>query len=139
MRYLLVLTLALLTVAGCSRKGDDELPARSGDLEARFVVDDDFGILPDTLNIPMILTIYADAAHTLMQQSEAVTVQNHQPASVIFEELAPTFLYLSIRINVSGLPEQCPDVSVFIQQNRVTSTNLINIDVRESEIRCTTD
>jgi len=136
---LLVLMLALLAVAGCSRKDDDELPARAGDLEARFVIDDDFGILPDTLSIPMILTVYADAAHTQMQQSEAITVQNHKPASLTFEELAPTFLYLSIRINVSGLPEQCPDISVFVQQNRVTSTNLITIDVRESEIRCTTD
>ncbi len=138
LRYLPSLLLILIVIFGCSRKGDDELPPRSGDLQVRVMVTDEFGVLPDTVNIPLILSLYTetDSTHSLVVQSEAAVVKNHTQATVLFEDLAPAFFNLSVRINISGLPEQCPDYRVYVQEGRVSPTNLITIDVRSEEIRC---
>lgn len=131
-----VLLLALLTAFSCSRKGDDELPARVGDLQVLFSVTDNFGILPDTNNIPVIVSIYTDSTHSIQVRSEAVTVHNRTISSVTFEDMEPRFFLLSVVINVPGLPEPCDDATVFVQYNRLTITDLVAIEVRAQEIRC---
>ncbi len=136
LRYLPSLLLILIIISGCSRKGDEELPPRSGDLQVRVIVTDEFGTLPDTANIPLLLSIYTDSTHSRLMQSEAAIVKNNIQSFVLFEDLAPDFYYLSVRINVSGLPEQCPDYRVYVQEGRVSPTNLITIEVRSEEIRC---
>lgn len=131
-----LLLLALLVAFSCSRKPDDELPARVGDLQVLFSVTDQFGILPDTNNIPVIISLYTDSTHAVMARSEAMTVHNRTAMSITFEDMEPTFFLMSIVINVPGLPEPCPDITVFVQYNRLTITDLVAIEVRAQEIRC---
>ncbi len=132
----LTILLVVFALFSCSRKEDDELPARVGDLEVLFSVTDQFGILPDTINIPVILSLYTDTTHAVEVRSESITVHNRTAMSVKFEEMEPTFFYLSIRINVPGLPPPCDDITVFVQYNRLTTTDLVEIEVRAQEIRC---
>ena len=131
-----LLLLALLAAFSCSRKEDDELPARVGDLQVLFSVTDRFGILPDTNNIPVIISLYTDTTHAIQVRSEAVTVHNRTAATITFEDMEPTFFLMSIVINVPGLPDPCADTKVFVQYNRVTITDLVAIDVRAQEIHC---
>lgn len=131
--FLIVLAIAALS---CSRKGDDELPARVGDLRVMFRISDQFGVLPDTTNIPVVLSLYTDTTHAVLVRSEAIDVRNHVMMAKDFEELEPTFFSLSITINVAGLPEACDDFTVFVQQNLVTTTELYELEVRAEEIIC---
>ncbi|MGB5138616.1 MAG: hypothetical protein WBP29_08805 [Candidatus Zixiibacteriota bacterium] len=131
--FLIVLAIAALS---CSRKGDDELPARVGDLQVLFRISDEFGVLPDTTNIPVVLSLYTDTSHAVLVRSEAINVRNHVTMAVSFEEMEPTFFSLAITINVAGLPEACDDFRVFVQQNLVTRTELYELDVRAEEIIC---
>ncbi|MGB5105711.1 MAG: hypothetical protein WBP42_03250 [Candidatus Zixiibacteriota bacterium] len=131
--FLIVLAIAALS---CSRKGDDELPARVGDLQVLFRISDEFGVLPDTTNIPVVLSLYTDTSHAVLVRSEAINVRNHVTMAVSFEEMEPTFFSLAITINVAGLQEACDDFRVFVQQNLVTRTELYELDVRAEEIIC---
>lgn len=132
----LIFLLVGLAVASCSRKDDDELPARTGDLQVFFKISDQFGLLGDTLNIPVLVNLYADTAHAKLVRSEAVTAVNHLTKTVTFEDMEPTFFYLSIEINIPGLPPPCEDTRVFVQYNQLTLTDMIEMDVRANEIRC---
>lgn len=130
---LIVLTIAALS---CSRKGDDELPARVGDLKVMFKISDQFGILPDTTNIPVVLSLYTDTSHAVLVRSEIINVRNHVKNLMTFEDMEPTFFSLSIVINSPGLPPPCDDFTVFVKQNLVTTTELFELDVRAEEIIC---
>lgn len=132
----LIVLLFGLAASSCSRKDDDELPARVGDLQVFFRISDQFGLLPDTSNIPVLVNLYADTAHATLVRSEAVTAVNHITKTVDFESMEPTFFYLSIEINVPNLPPPCEDTRVFVQYNRLTLTDIIDMEVRAEEIRC---
>lgn len=133
---LLVVFLTALIGFSCSRKGDDELPARVGDLQVLFRISDQFGLLPDTSNIPVLVSLFADTGHVVLVRSEAVVVHNHVATTVNFESMEPTFFYLSIEINVPNLPPPCADTRVFVRYNELTLTDMIDIEVRAQEIRC---
>lgn len=132
----LIVLFVGLAALSCSRKDDDELPARVGDLQVFFVISDQFGLLPDTSNIPVLVNLYADTAHSVLVRSEAVTAVNHLTKTVTIESMEPTFFYMSIQINEPGLPPPCEDTRVFVQQNQVTQTDMIEMEVRANEIRC---
>ena len=132
----LIFLLIALTASSCSRKNDDELPARVGDLQVFFRISDQFGILPDTVNIPVLVKLFADTAHAVLVRSEAVTAVNHLTKTVDFESMEPTFFYLSIEINVPNLPPPCADTRVFVRHNELTLTEMIDIEIRAQEIRC---
>lgn len=132
----LLVLLAGLTALSCSRKDDDELPARVGDLQVFFKISDQFGILPDTSNIPVLVNLYADTAHNVLVRSEAVTAVNHLTKTVTFESMEPTFFYLSIQINEPDLPPPCEDTRVVVVHNRLTLTDIIELEIRANEIRC---
>ena len=133
-----ILILAIISIGAlsCSRKGDDELPARVGDLKVMFKISDQFGVLPDTTNIPVVLSLYTDTTHVVLVRSETINVRNHVTMAMDFEELEPTFFALSIVINSAGLPPACEDFTVFVQQNLVTTTDVYEIEVRADEIIC---
>ncbi len=132
----LIFLLLGLAAVSCSRKEDDELPARTGDLQVFFKISDQFGLLGDTLNIPVLVNLFADTAHAKLVRSEAVTAVNHLTKTVTFEDMEPTFFYLSIEINLPGLPPPCEDTRVFVQYNQLTLTDMIEMEVRAEEIRC---
>jgi hypothetical protein len=128
--------LLLLLIVGCSRKGDEELPPIVGDLEVRFQIQDQFGLLPDTLNIPVIVALYVDSLHTREVASDAVSAQNHVTTAVLFENIDSDFFYLKIRINLAGLPSHCPDHRVFVVKDMKTTTDIVEIEIRQNDILC---
>lgn len=132
----LIVLIVGLAALSCSRKEDDELPARIGDLQVFFRISDQFGLLPDTTSIPVLVNLYADTSHNVLVRSEAVVAVNHLMKTVTLESLEPTFFYMSIEINEPGLPPPCEDTRVFVQQNQVTQTDMIEMEVRANEIRC---
>lgn len=133
---LALLALSIFVAFSCSRKEDDELPARSGDLKVWFKVSDQFGVLADTVNIPVILSIYTDTTHSRLVRSESMTVRNHVTMAVTFEELEPRFMSLTAIINQNAITQDCPDLSVFIRESLVTETDVIELEVLGQEIRC---
>lgn len=137
-KALTTIVLLLGIAIGCGRKADDELPARVGDLEVIFKIVDEFGRLPDTLNIPVILSIATDTLFTSTStaREQVVTAKNHEQKVVGFKDMAPSFFYVKVLINRPGLPPTCSPTAVFVRENMVTRTDLISLTLLENLIRC---
>lgn len=126
-----ILILACLIIWGCSRKEDEALPERTGDLLVQFTIHEESNHLSDPENIPVIVSLYMDTLHTRLVISEDVVVAEDIQTEVRFEDVVSNFYWLEILVNESDLPPQCPDVRVFVRQDLTTTTDALEYTLRE--------
>ncbi len=131
LRYLLVIAFALAAFWGCSRKGDESLPPREGNLLAQFTIHEESSHLDNPSSIPVLVSLYRDTLHQMMVASKSVTAKDDTPAEVLFEDLPVGFYWLEILVNESGLPEQCDDISVYVLQDLTSSTSNLQYTLRQ--------
>ena len=130
-RILTALIISLAVIWGCSRKADESLPARTGNLLVRFTIHDESSYLSDPANIPVIVSIYADTLHTHLIASQDIMAADDATREVTFPDLPVSFYWMEMLVNESGLPDPCHDVRVFIQQNITTSTDDLEYTLRQ--------
>lgn len=135
-RFALVAIIGLLVVAGCSRKGNEQLPPRVGDLLVKFIVNDEAG-LPQ--RIPVTVAVYSDFAHTAELRSEQVVTMSDSLNIVELKGMAAISAYVVISIDQNIAYPTCtyrPHYAVFVQQGRVSTTPIITMTVRQQVTEC---
>jgi hypothetical protein len=128
--------LALVALLSCSRKGDEALPQRIGDLRVRFQIEDRAG-LPATF--PVTVNVYSDSARTLLTRTTTVTADTLSYKSVDFTNLAVAFFYVRITVNVEGLssPYCLDDMTVFVKLHEQTVSPIRLMTVFQGRTTCT--
>lgn len=130
-----VVLLILVVIAGCSRKPDEELPARIGDLEVRCQIIDQAN-LPETF--PVTVSVYSDEARTLLKATRTITTQKDSVNTVAFTDLPVSFMYVHITVDVSSLAStSCEtDLTVYIKLDGLSITPIRVLTVRPGLIEC---
>ena len=131
LRYLAVIAVVVAIFWGCSRKGDESLPPRTGSLQVHFTIHEESNHLPDPSSIPVIVSLYSDTLHARLIQSKDVTAKDDTPAQVTFNDLVVNFYWLEIMVNEADLPAQCQDTRVYIQQDLTTTTSNLEYTLRQ--------
>lgn len=128
--------LLLLTGISCSRKGDELIPPRLGNLVVKFVVYEESNLIPDPGDIPIILTLYRETDPTQPVRTEAVRAASGVVTGTHIEDLPADFYDLELIINLPNLPDPCCAVKVFVQLNQTTETELFVYRVRQTLMIC---
>jgi hypothetical protein len=130
-----IVILILIVIAGCSRKPDQELPARIGDLHVRCQIIDQAN-LPETF--PVTVAVYSDTARTLLKGSKTFTTKKDSVNTVEFKDMPVSFMYTHITVNVAGLGSQTceTDLTVYVKISDVTVTPIRVMTVYAGYIRC---
>ncbi|TFH65803.1 MAG: hypothetical protein E4G91_01140 [Candidatus Zixiibacteriota bacterium] len=134
-RLIPVVLLILVVIAGCSRKPDEELPARIGDLEVRCQIIDQAN-LPETF--PVTVSVYSDETRTLLKATRTITTKKDSVNTVAFTDLPVSFMYVHITVDVSSLTStSCDtDLTVYIKLDGLSITPIRVLTVRPGLIEC---
>ena len=114
-RILLALLL-LLAAFSCSRKGDDPVPERKGDLRVLVQVDDETGLLGDLF--PVKISLFDDTLHQFEIGSERIMLASQETDSVSFIDInaRSAFYYIEVKIDFHDERDAtCGDTPVFIE------------------------
>jgi hypothetical protein len=130
-----VVLLILVVIAGCSRKPDEELPARVGDLQVRCQIVDQAN-LPETF--PITVSVYSDAARTLLKATKTITTKKDSLNTVAFTSLPSSFMYVHITVDESSLASHSceTDLTVYIILDGLAITPIRVLTVRPGLIEC---
>jgi len=138
-RACFIIVATLLLVLSCSRKGDESLPPRVGDLKVLFQFIDNLNHFSDMERVPVRITVYAADSVTL-HISATVMARKDQTTSYTFEDLGAeiTGNWIGLEADPSGgRYAACPDkYKVFVREGLLTSTNTIEIKYRPEEMIC---
>ena len=134
-RLIPVVLLILVVIAGCSRKPDEELPARVGDLEVRCQIIDQAD-LPATF--PVTVSVYSDVSRSLLKATKTITAKKDSVNTVGFTDLPSSFMYVHITVDVSSLASHScgTDLTVFIKLDGLAITPIRVLTVRPGLIEC---
>ena len=134
-RLIPVVLLILVVIAGCSRKPDEELPARVGDLQVLCKIVDQAN-LPE--RFPVTVSVYSDTARTLLAGTRTFTTMKESVDTVAFTSLPVSFMYVHITVNVDSLAStSCEtDLTVYIKLERLTVTPIRVLTVHPGYIEC---
>jgi len=130
-RFAAALLLTGLVLWGCSRKQDQVLPPRTGDLLVQFTIHEESSHLPDPSHIPVTVTLYRDSVHAVVAQSQDIVVASDSLAQVSFSDLSVDFYWLEIQVTENDLPPSCPATRVFIQQDITSKTGNLEYTLRQ--------
>jgi hypothetical protein len=134
-RLIPVVLLILVVIAGCSRKPDEELPARLGDLQVLCKIIDQAN-LPETF--PVTVAVYSDTARSLLKGTKTITAMKDSVNTVAFTDLPVNFMYVHITVDVATLTNtSCEtDLTVYIKLSGLTVTPIRVLTVRPGYIVC---
>ncbi len=134
-RLIPVVLLILVVIAGCSRKPDEELPARVGDLHVRCQIIDQAN-LPETF--PITVSVYSDAARTLLKGTKTITTVKDSVNTVAFTDLPVSFMYVHITVDVDSLTSKSceTDLTVYVIIDQVAVTPIRVLTVYSGYISC---
>ena len=134
-RLIPAVLLILVVIAGCSRKPDEEVRARVGDLRVRCQIVDQAN-LPETF--PVTVSVYSDTGRTLLKGTKTITTKKDSVNTVEFLDLPSSFMYAHISVNVDGLGStSCQeDLTVFVKLDQITVTPIRVLTVYAGYIRC---
>jgi len=134
-RLIPVVLLILVVIVGCSRKPDEELPARIGDLQVLCKIIDQAN-LPETF--PVTVSVYSDTARTLRAGTKTFATKKDSVNTVAFTDLPVSFMYVHITVDVDSLVStSCEtDLTVYIKLDGLTITPIRVLTVYSSYIRC---
>jgi hypothetical protein len=134
-RLIPAILLIFVVIAGCSRKPDEELPARIGDLQVLCKIIDQAN-LPETF--PVTVSVYSDSARTLQKGSKTITAMKDSVKTISFADLPVSFMYVHITVDVSSLAmKSCEsDIPVYIKLDGLTVTPIRVLTVRPGLIEC---
>jgi hypothetical protein len=134
-RLIPVVILILVVIAGCSRKPDEELPARVGSLQVLCKIVDQAN-LPETF--PVTVSVYSDTGRTLLKATRTIVTMNDSVNTVEFTDLASSFMYVHITVDVPSLTSNSceADLTVYIKLDLLTVTPIRVLTVRPSFIEC---
>ncbi len=128
-RLIPVVLLILVVIAGCSRKPDEELPARVGDLQVLCKIVDQAN-LPETF--PVTVSVYSDVARTLLADTKTITTMKDSVNTVAFTNLPSNFMYVHITVDVPSLSSRSreTDLTVYVKLDGLTVTPIQVLTVR---------
>jgi hypothetical protein len=134
-RLIPVVLSILVVIAGCSRKPDEELRARIGDLQVLCKIVDQAN-LPETF--PVTVSVYSDVARTLLADTKTITTMKDSVNTVAFTKLPVSFMYVHITVDVDSLASaSCEtDLTVYIKLDGLTITPIRVLTVRPGYIEC---
>jgi hypothetical protein len=134
-RLIPVVLLILLVISGCSRKPDEELPARVGDLQVFCKIIDQAN-LPESF--PVTVSVYSDTARTLLKGTKTITTTKDSVNTVAFMKLPSSFMYVHITVDVPSLASNScgTDLTVFIKLDGLAITPIRVMTVRPGLIEC---
>ncbi len=113
---ILLLLVLLLAAFSCSRKGDDPVPERKGDLRILVQVDDETGRLGDSF--PVKISLFDDTLHQFEIGSKRIMLDPQQVDSVSFTDLnaRSAFYYVEVKIDFHNeLDATCGNTPVFVE------------------------
>jgi hypothetical protein len=127
--------LILVVIAGCSRKPDEPLKARVGDLQVLCTIVDQAN-LPEAF--PVTVSVYSDTARTLLKATKTITTIKDSVNTVTFTDLPVSFMYVHITVDVSSLAStSCEtDLTVYIKLDGLTVTPIRVLTVYSGRIEC---
>jgi hypothetical protein len=134
-RLIPVALLILVVMAGCSRKPDEELGPRVGDLQVLCKIVDQAN-LPEIF--PVTVAVYSDEARTLLKGTRTITATKDSVNTVAFTKLPSGFMYVHITVDVPSLAStSCQtDLTVYIKLDGLTITAIRVLTVRPGLIEC---
>lgn len=134
-RLIPAVLLVLVVIVGCSRKPDEELPARIGDLKVRCQIVDNAN-LPETF--PVTVSVYSDSARSLLKGAKTFTTKKDSVNTTEFLDLPSAFMYVHITVNVAELGVRTcdQDLTVYVRLNEVTVTPIRVLTVYSNRIEC---
>ena len=134
-RLIPVVLLILVVIAGCSRKPDEELPARVGDLQVLCKIIDEAN-LPE--RFPVTVSVYSDTARTLLADTKTITTKKDSVNTVAFTKLPVSNMYVHITVDVDSLTSKSceSDLTVYVKLDGLTVTRIRVLTVYSGYIRC---
>ncbi len=135
-RITAIALLMLVILVGCSRKPDNNLPERIGDLRVRVLVVEDQAGLPGVF--PVTVAVY-DTSHTRLIRSQTISTDTGTVQMVEFKDMASAFFNVRFTVNVDslGTPSCAEDMSVFVRLNEVTTTPVRQMMIHYGRADCT--
>ena len=112
----LLLLLLLLAAFSCSRKGDDPVPERKGNLQVAVQVDDQTGRLGDSF--PVKISLYDDTLHQFEIGNKRIMLESQQIDSVSFTDInaRSAFYYVEVKIDFHDERDAtCGNTPVFVE------------------------
>lgn len=134
-RLIPIVLVIFVVISGCSRKPDEELPARVGDLQVLCKIIDEAN-LPEAF--PVTVSVYSDQARTLPKGSRTITAMKDSVYTISFVDLPVSFMYVHITVDVTSLSmKSCEtDLPVYIKLDGLTVTLIRVLTVRPGLIEC---
>ncbi|MFH2056630.1 MAG: hypothetical protein ABIJ61_11775 [bacterium] len=117
---IVLFTIIGLVIFGCSRKSDDPVPERKGDLRVAVTVTDETGRLGDLF--PVKVSLFDDTLHQYEIDSKRIMIEPAELDSVDFSDInaRSAFYYIEVKIDFhDSRDETCGDTPVFIQDGVV--------------------
>ncbi|GEM_PF-2184882 len=134
-RLIPLILLTLLMLAGCSRKPDEELPARVGDLQVLCKIIDQAS-LPETF--PVTVSVFTELDRVVPKVTKTITTTKDSVNTFSFTDLPVSFMYVHITVDVAELTaNSCEtDLTVYIKLDGLTITPLRVMTVYTGYIDC---
>lgn len=134
-RLIPLVLLTLLMLSGCSRKPDEELPARVGDLQVLCKIIDQAN-LPETF--PVTVSVFTELDRVVPKVTKTITTTRDSVNTFSFTDLPVSFMYVHITVDVAELTaKSCEtDLTVYIKLDGLTITPLRVMTVYTGYIDC---
>ena len=114
--YAIVLALVGLVIFSCSRKGDDPVPEKKGNLRVAVMVDDETGRLGDQFLVR--ISLFDDTLHQYEVDSKQISLQPGIIDSIDFTDInaRAAFYYIEFKAFLDFQTTiACDDTPVFVE------------------------
>lgn len=128
---------AMLLFVSCSRKGDDSPPERKGDLQADFMITDQYDLLTDV--IPVKVVLYEDSLHQYEIDRKRITTAPDVIQRAEFKDInaRSSFYYLQIGFDYnSDVDTSCADFPIYIEDGQIRTLAVVVLEYKYVGLEC---